>query len=184
VRRVLLGALVASACVLAAGCKSDEPPPQAVTTPIRGCEAAVFGTLSRDWRKHAVIAGPLAWLGTEGYAREPARRFRERGSRYLFQKALAIVKAGALVKMVVPEGERDRLALTYGGAGHADNLYELSEGESSWKLRACNDTATQFNGGFVVAGAQCAEVDVFVEGRSEPIRAFIGFGTGAEPCPG
>jgi hypothetical protein len=148
-----------------------------IQRPIRGCDTAVFGTLGSDWRRHAVVVGPLAWLGTEGYASEPARHFRDRGGgRYLFQKALIVLEPRALVTVVVPVGERGRLALAYGGSSPADNLFELSEGEPRWSFRACADAETQFNGGFVVAGAQCAVLDISVQGRAEPMQASIGFG--------
>jgi hypothetical protein len=183
-----------TACVVAFGCDSRESPDgqdngtvlltgegTPTDTPIRGCEAAVFGTLAPNWRKYAVVAGRLP-----GWA-PPATRLSPRGASAratvatCFRRRLRLSEAGALVKLEVPEGERHRLSLAYGGAGPPDNLYALSEGKSSWALRACDDTETQFNGGFIVAGAQCAEVDVFVEGRNQPIRAFIPFGRRCPP---
>lgn len=152
-------------------------------TPTRGCESAVFGTLASDWRQYATIAGPLAWLGISGYATDPPATFAIQDGRYLFKKALAVVERGALVKIVVPESERTRLSLSYGVSGRPDNLYKISEGKSTWALRACEDAETQFNGGFIVGGAQCAALDVFMEGKSQPIRVFIPFGTGKRPCP-
>ena len=38
---------------------------------------------------------------------------------------------------------------------------------------------TQFNGGFMVAGARCVEVEITIEGRSEPLVLPIPFGA---PC--
>jgi hypothetical protein len=153
-------------------------------TPKRGCDSAVFGTLASDWRQHATIAGPLAWLGISGYAADPPATFAVQDGRYLFKKALAVVERGALVKIVVPESERPRLSLFYSASGtRPDNLYAIAEGKASWALRACEDTETQFNGGFIVGGAQCAALDVFVKGKSQPIRVFIPFGTGKRPCP-
>jgi len=154
-----------------------------IDTPIRGCESAVFGTLASNWRQYATIAGPLAWLGISGYATDPPPTFAIQNGRYLFKKALAVVERGALVKIVVPESEWTRLSLSYGVSGRPDNLYKISEGKSTWALRACEDTETQFNGGFIVGGAQCAALDVFVEGKNQPIRVFIPFGTGKRPCP-
>jgi hypothetical protein len=152
-------------------------------TPIRECDSAVFGTLAPDWREHATIAGPLAWVGISGYRSDPPATFAVQDGRYIFKKALAVVERGALVKIVVPESERTRLSLFYSASGtKADNLYEISEGKSTWALRACKETETQFNGGFIVGGAQCAALDVFVEGRSQPIRVFIPFGTGTGLC--
>jgi hypothetical protein len=143
----------------------------------------VFGSLAPNWRDTAIVAGPLGWPGIAGYATEPAANFRERkDSRFLFQKALAVVEAGALVKMEVPESERDRLSLAYSGSGRPDNLYKLEEGKPTWALRACEDTRTEFNGGFIVAGAQCAHLNVYVEGRGAPIRVTIPFGTGEQAC--
>ena len=87
------------------------------------------------------------------------------------------------MKIVVPEPERDRLSLSYGLSGRSDNLYALRDGKPTWALRACKDAETQFNGGFIVAGPQCAGLDVYVEGRSTPIRVMIPFGTDRQACP-
>ena len=116
------------------------------------------------------------------FASQPADAFSGRNGRYFLQKALAVVEAGALVKMEVPESARDRLALSYGLSGRSDNLYALADGHPTWALRACDDTETQFNGGFIVAGAQCAPLDVFVEGQSAPIRVTLSFGMGKDGC--
>jgi hypothetical protein len=184
-----------SACAVASACDSTPESGQdngtvlltgegaPLDTPVRGCESAVVGTLASNWRDTATIAGPLAWPGIAGYANQPAADFEKRNGRYFLQKALAVVEPGVLVKMVVPESERDRLSLSYGPSGRSDNLYALADGEPTWALRACKDTETQFNGGFIVAGVQCAALDVFVEGRSRPIRLYLPFGTGERACP-
>jgi hypothetical protein len=148
--------------------------------PIRGCEASVYGTLPRGWRTTAVIAGPIAFHDLLNYT-DPAR-FAARDGRWPGQKSLAVVEAGALVTVVVPRDARGRLALHYGVTGTHDNLWAVSEGRSAWRFRACEDRATQFNGVFIVAGPQCATIEVLVEGASAPVRAAIPFGVPRSSC--
>jgi hypothetical protein len=152
-------------------------------TPIRECDSAVFGTLASNWREYATRAGPISWLGISGYATDPPATFAEReGSRYLFKKALAVVESGALVKVEIPETERDRLSLYYSASGtRPDNLYKIGEGKRTWAFRGCDDRPTQFNGGFIVGGAQCAALDVFMEGKWRAVRVVLPFGRRA--CP-
>jgi hypothetical protein len=183
------------AASLASGCDSEDSSPgqdngtvlltgegAPTDTPIRECDSAVFGTLGSNWRENATRAGPLSWLGVSGYATDPPATFAEREGHYLFKKALAVVEPGALVKVEVPENERDRLSLYYSASGtRPDNLYEIGEGKPTWAFRACEERPTQFNGGFIVGGAQCAALDVFMEGEWKPVHVFLPFGRRA--CP-
>jgi hypothetical protein len=151
-------------------------------TPIRECDSAVFGTLASNWRDYATRAGTLSWLGVSGYATDRPAAFADRDGRYLFKKALVVVEPGALVVVEVPDNERDRLSLYYSASGtRPDNLYEIGEGKPTWAFRGCDDTPTQFNGGFIVGGAQCAALDVFMSGKWKPVRVFLPFGRRA--CP-
>jgi hypothetical protein len=110
-------------------------------------------------------------------------------------KVLAVVQAGEEVTLVVPQAERRRMSLLYdfNSAGPRRPL-RLSDGVSSVKFSACPKgivagtrvngvSESQFNGGFFVRGAHCAPIEVWVDGRKEPLRRWLPFGTGSRPCP-
>jgi hypothetical protein len=162
---------------------------------VRTCESSVYGKLAAaGWRQHSVIAGPVTFYYGNGYAEQPASEFAPvpgSGGRYRGQKMLVLVRPGAVATVVVPETERSSVALLYDPADWNDpNDYRIGdEGESSVTFRACEegqgspsggplDAMTQFNGGFVVAGARCVPLDIFVPGRSQSIRVTLSFGAG------
>ena len=97
-------------------------------------------------------------------------------------KVIAVVRSGATVTLAVPEAERERISLLYDSGGPRINrLFRLSDGTSSVRFIDCaSDTEypgrqTQFNGGFFVRDAHCAAIEVWVEGRTDPIRRWLPF---------
>jgi hypothetical protein len=191
-----------SACVaaitlaLASGCSSGGDDESKVPTrpagaavfggPARGCADRVEGELRRGWRREGTVAaGPIAWPYVRAtYAEQPRSLFAARRGRYRGQKALAVVDAAAAVNVKV--GARSPASVLYDPALFNDsNLYRLGDGAKSFTFRACSDEETQFNGGFVVARAQCLLIDVSWRAPSglRSGRAFLPFGTGVEPCP-
>ena len=186
-----LSALVAVAAItLAAGgdestspdggdaAAAAEPEPEAV----RGCRTAVYGELNPGWRRRAVVAGPLALLF---YRERRPEHFRPDADI----KAIAVVRAGATVTLAVPEVERERVSLLYDFGGPRINRdLRLSDGTSSVRFIDCaSDTEypgrqTQFNGGFFVRDAHCAAIEVWVEGRTDPIRRWLPFGIEDRSC--
>jgi hypothetical protein len=194
--------VVAALAVLAAlaGCdeeptQSSAPPSQprltrpAVAETIRDCRTAVYGRLAPTGRDHLVAVGPLALLVVGGERRgavEPPGAV----------KALALVRTGETVTVVVPEGERRRLSLLYDFRAGPKRPLRLTDGTSSVRFSACTRSEewasgrpypdpkeTQFNGGFFVRGAHCAALEVWVDGRADPLSLTLGFGTGRRPCP-
>jgi hypothetical protein len=160
-----------------------EPEPETVSP----CRTAVYGELKPGWRKQAVVAGPLALVPWEpNFARRRPELFRGRGAEV---KVLALVDAGARVTLAVPEAERQRLSLLYGVPGPGARDWRLSDGTLSVRFSACSRSSeypgrqTQFNGGFVVRSAHCAAIDVWAEGRTNPIRRWLPFGVGDRQCP-
>jgi hypothetical protein len=156
-----------------------EPEPETVSSCRRG---TVYGDLKPGWRKRAVVAGPLALLLTPD--RSP-KHFSPDGP----VKVLALVDAGASVTLAVPEAERQRLSLLYGVAGPGARSWRLSDGTSSVRFTGCpSDTEypgrqSQFNGGFFVRDAHCAAIDVWIEGRADPIRRWLPLGVADRACP-
>ena len=101
------------------------------------------------------------------------------GGRYPAQKLLVVVDRGAIATVVVALKDRARVGLLYQPAV-ADPPYRITQGTSAVEFEACH-SSTQFNGGFIVAGPRCVQLDVHHNGKLT--RAWIPFGTGRQPCP-
>jgi hypothetical protein len=158
--------------------------PEAET--LRGCRTAVYGDIDPKALSEATVAGPLELL-----AGSAADRLEPDG----VAKVLAVLQAGEGVTLAVPESERRRLSLLYDLSGPGPHRpLRLSDGVSAVRFTACakgivagtrvkGAAESQFNGGFFVRGAHCAPIEVWVEGREEPLRRWLPFGTGGRPCP-
>src|SRR5207253_998086 len=86
------------------------------------------------------------------------------------QKVLLVVAGKTTVRLVIPTSERRRLRLLYDPSSWSPSgLYRLSAGDDASVFQACPDE-TQFNGGFIVAGPQCARVLVYVGRRGSNPR--------------
>jgi hypothetical protein len=168
-----------------------EPEPETV----RPCRTNVgVGELDDPGsRKRAWVAGPLA---LHFYPERRPEHFRPDAEI----KAIAVVRAGATVTLVVPEAERQRFSLLYDFGGPRINRdFRLSDGTSSVRFSPCprsgaeytgpggyvHETGreTSFNGGFFVRDAHCAAIEVWTEGRTTPIRRWLPFGVGEHRCP-
>jgi hypothetical protein len=132
------------------------------------------------------------------------RRARLGRDRYPGEKLLLLVAAGERVTLAAPTDQRRRVSLLYGSEGGAvfpprrgrpgfavsdgaaavtlaacrrrRSLREAREECGPRPFRACRWRNTQFNGGLIVAGARCVELEVWVDGRPEPLRAQLPFG--------
>jgi hypothetical protein len=193
-RVALLASGLVSAVVSLSACGSDSPQPaggRPLKAPeaetLRGCRTAVYGDVDPKARSEATVAGPLELL-----AGSDADRLEPDG----VAKVLAVLRAGETVTLAVPESERGRLSLLYDLSDPGPRRpLRLSDGVSAVRFRACakgivagtrvkGASESQFNGGFFVRGAHCAPIEVWVEGREEPLRRWLPFGTGGRPCPG
>jgi hypothetical protein len=178
------GALAAGA----AGAAADQA--ARATVPDRsvvvGCKRAVYGQLGRHWRdpKSTLVAGPLALASLLGYVRRaPASTYDSSHGLAPQIKALAVVDAGRAVRLSVPARERDRLSLdyTYVHSVAGTDKYRVSAGASNVTFKPCAASRypggrTQFAGGFIVKGAQCAEIDVQPLGSPTATRRHVPFG--------
>lgn len=154
------------------------PPGGLSTTPhgsvVVGCADTVSGTLARGWhsaRSGTVVAGPIAWL----YLRQSASRAAIRQSHFV--EALAVVDPDPGVTVSIPASERGRLSLDYTSVAPR-RRFALAQGARSVTFKPCPGPAghTQFDGGFIVSRAQCAEVDIQPIGATKQMRRFIPLG--------
>jgi hypothetical protein len=171
--------------------------PPRTTSVVRGCATAnpsvPPGTLPRGWRSPSagtIAAGPIAWLFL-GRAGPHLGRLAPRHGLAPAVKAMVEVAAGAVVRVVIPVNERVRLSLDYTSVPPRDarqNLFRVADGASQVTFRACSPVSgegpqTQFAGGFIVAGAHCALIDIYMRASNQPIRRQIPFGVPARSCP-
>jgi len=143
------------------------------------CQAGHSQGAGLDPANGTVVAGPLAWPVLRLYASHiPPTTFDNEWWAAPAIKSLIALKTGAVVRVSIPAAERTRLSLYYvandpRGDVHGYLGYRVSDGESDVTFRACRGpkwpSHTGFAGYFIVAGAQCAEVDVYT-------------GTGGSPC--
>jgi hypothetical protein len=107
-------------------------------------------------------------------------------------KSLIALKNGSVARVEIPVRERARLSLYYvandpRGDVHGYLGYRVGDGESAVTFRACSGPQwpahTGFAGYFIVAGAQCAEVDVYGGAATRPLRRHIPFGVPSRTCP-
>jgi hypothetical protein len=127
------------------------------------------------------------------------RRLRYRlrdGSLYAADEMVFVVRGDHAVTVEVPESERDRASLLFDNIRFrwkgADayvverfGLAEVSDGRPAVRVEPCRSGSTLFGRGFVIAGARCLPLDVWVDGETKPMRALISFAAGecgqAEP---
>ena len=136
--------------------------PRDVASVRDGC--GVEGSLAEDYLERSVVVGPLALLLLPQEAERPASEFAPVG----VSKVVAVVDAGQTVTVVVPARSRHDVALTY-----------ASSAEPAVTFSACDERTAQFPGGFVVAGAQCVRLDVWVGDAEDPVSVTVSFGAGS-----
>ena len=167
--------------------RSAAPTEASTTSPspgvpfVRACDSNVYGDLGKDWRDHSAVVGPIAFAGLPFAATAPRSDFTPDNQGYRRVKALAVVERGAEVTVSVPPTEQGHIALVYDPAVFDSG--QLADGETAVMFRACAEGEgpwpgpTQFNGGFIVDGPQCATLEVMV-GDGPPKRVEVAFGKG------
>jgi hypothetical protein len=184
---LVVGALATSAQAL---------PPRGTPSVSLGCAASVSGPLGPAPLRAAqgtLAAGSIAWPELRRYASSvPRVRFSWPGGLGLAVKALAVVKSGTVVRVVIPPGERQLVSLYYVGADPrrqtgVGELYRVADGERQVTFHACapgpGAGLTQFAGYFIATGARCARVEVYTRAASRPLIRQIPFGVSRRSCP-
>ena len=198
--RIAPVATLAAAVVGFAAAAQAVPPPgtQSVTV---GCATAVYGQMGPHWRSPAngtLIAGPIAWpvlrlLATDSGG-PPAASYAPYHGLATSVKALVAVNAGTVVRVQIPASERTRLSLDYtyiqtGRSTNRGTYFRIADGASQVTFKACSlaqsptGQPSQFAGAFVVAGAQCARIDIYASASNRTLVRQIPFGVPARSCP-
>lgn len=150
---------------------------------VRDCSSAIWTTdaLPADFPP-SVSLGPLVFAGlaepvpvgtAPGETLVPDAEGRYRALKY--PTSLDASVEGP-VWLVVPESQRTRIGLAYDPETMGrPTVPERADGVV--RFEGCPGLVTQWNGGFVVAGATCATLEVRVGSRSaEPTNVTVPFG--------
>ena len=194
--RPVLGVTALAALVAGFAASVQAFPPPATHSVVRGCADANPSIppgrgLPPGWRSTSagtIVAGPIAWLYL-GRAGPHLVDLTPRDGFAPAVKAMVEVTGGAIGRVVIPANERARLSLDYTSVPPRDarqDLFRVADGASQVTFKACSPgfgSPTQFAGGFIVAGAQCARVDIYTSANGLPIRRQIPFGVPAHSCP-
>jgi hypothetical protein len=163
-----------------AGTETAQPRPAAVRT----CSMVGSGGLAANYRRRALVLGPLALGGLRTYSpRTPLPPAR--GARRGAYEVIAILAAGADVTITIPRYERSTVALIYDpGKFRDDGLYRVADLDHTMRLVACrsrrfNHGVSQFDGGFVVTRPQCVRLRVATSSG----RSYRGRFPAGAPCP-
>jgi hypothetical protein len=155
---------------------SPTSPSERATRPIfeRACGSDVSGDLGRQWRSHATVVGPLAFVGLPEYADATPRTFSAYDGRYRARKVLIVVDRGASVTVTVPSAFRRTLGLLYDPAAFKEvGRYRVADGEAAVRFEPCELLRpTQFNGGLIAAGPDCYALRISVEGGPSRVLHF------------
>jgi hypothetical protein len=148
---------------------------------VRTCETSVYGAFRTGWERGAVVAGPIAFVGLGGKGRISAKGLAaaDLGPTYVL-KLLAVVAAHTRVTVSVDPSESEHVALSYDPSRF--DARRIEDAERAVTFAACGGGGTrfgdgrgiQFNGGLIVDGPLCADLDVRWPGGSRRVRLSLG----------
>jgi hypothetical protein len=184
-RPVSVGLVPVVVAAVLAGCSSGSHPSSnaqvtSAALPTRTCGTGVSGALQRGWRSSTIRAGSV-WIYFWGAVRNgghtgvlPASRFAAVSpGEFNGWKTMVIVPAGHSVIVRVASASLPRLRLAFQLPESAPS--RLAEGQVADRFVPCSSGRTYFNGGLIVAGAQCARLEV--SGRTAtPVRLVVALG--------
>lgn len=171
----------ASPVLLSSGSDSSaqgDPPRVAA----RGCDQRIEGSVPAPGKRDTRI-GPIAFSRLPGVYRYASRHPKTP------MKSIAIVRAGARVRLTVPRGQRTWLRVGYGASKSPKIILQACrhfrsrqarENECRWGAQtACANGPTLFSGGFSVDFRRaprrglCAELIIRVRGREKSLRKHL-----------
>jgi len=162
-----------------------------------GCADATEGQEGPRWlgtSNTTLFGGPVAWPELRSFASHfPRSSYQARRGLVQGVKALIAISLGHVVRVVIPSAERSRLSMDYtfiptrailDGYGY----FRVSDGASQVTFQSCSpgshhDPQTAFAGAFLVAGTQCALIDIYTSASSTPLRREVPFGVPERSCP-
>lgn len=172
-------AAVLAGCSSGMHAASSTQGPDAVL-PTRSCATGVSGGLPRGWKSSSLRVGSV-WIYLWGAVGNGGRTGLLSASRFaavspgefIGWKTMVIVPAGRPVTVRVTPASLPRLRLEF--QLPAQSPSPLSVGQAADRFVPCSSGRTYFNGGLIVAGAQCAELEVSGQ-TPAPVRLVAALG--------
>lgn len=164
-------AVALAALALGAGAESNVAP----------CDKAIIGHGPADWRREAVVAGPV------GVRRQPLSAMSRMRNGFVAKMPLLVEgRAPETVTVSVPPALRSRVFLYYGRIlgrdGQPTTSFSQARGYAETEFQPCdNKPRTIWPGGIRVKGEAPVHLDVFTEGRSQPFVLRLGKPQAYEP---
>lgn len=187
-RRNVLRSTGVGTAVSLAGCSSltaeftaSETPTSTPKEPpdpdyVRPCDERISGQFTPGHESH-IDVGPLTFALVLNYM-PTFDDFTPGGTSV---KARVVVQPEAVVTLVVPEREREDVALNYNWNDRYRNGDPLEDAQRSVRFAACgSDSPRQYNGGVVVTGPRCVVLEVWVQGENAPREVRPPVGTECE----
>jgi hypothetical protein len=147
---------------------------------IRTCSTRLFVPSMDDLLSDSIRAGPFSIYGVDTNPSSYGHIAAANNARYPLEKAVIIVEQNVVATVVVPSELRPSLSLFYDRSNQSSETRRLiSDGDVSTTFIGCSTGPTPFGGSFIVAGAQCAVVEVYVDYQRSPEQVLIPFGVDA-----
>jgi hypothetical protein len=152
----------------------SQPPLVSEPDVVVGCDDQIYTGSRFTPDTNDIVGGPLAFVGIRNYA--PTWEFASTPDGI---KVPISLERGTIVTLVVPETERNHVALAYGPIG----LHSVSVADAyrSVRFEACDGQRTEWSGGFIVTDPRCVTLDVWVDHENHPRTIALPFGV--ERCP-
>lgn len=131
-------------------------------------------------RQEDLVVGPMRFSALRKTGQMLGGRTGE-GNRFVPIKAGVVVEAGSTVTVALPRSERDRVRFGAPRRGpdygpRAVTFKACPHDQAAWNYNGPVGRWTGFVAGFLVRGPHCAPIEVWVEGREQPLRQLISFG--------
>lgn len=140
----------------------------------RACDTAVLGDLGTNWRRGAVVIGPVAFVSLRYAANHPPPTLD--GWPIAVYKTLIVIEPGRRATIAIEPSARRYASLLYDAHQFRnDNRYRLDDGSHEVSVVGCPGREAQFNGSFLVDAPRCVPVLVTERGQP-PRRAIVDFG--------
>ena len=133
---------------------------------------------TREWLRR-IAASPRSTARERRLARRTL--VRAHPDSYAVAEGIVRVAAGRTVTLAVAPEQRTRVSLAFSRRAHdrerpgLPGALRVVDGDAAVTFHACRSRATEFLGGYVVAGARCVRLVVSVAGRP-PVRLRLPFG--------
>ncbi len=140
---------------------------------------------TRKWLR-AIAANPRSTARERRLARRTLARAHP--DSHAVAEGIVRVAAGRTVTLAVAPEQRTSVSLAFSRRARdrehpgVAGALRVVDGDAAVTFRACRSRATEFHGGYVVAGARCVRLVVSATGR-RPVRLRLPFGVRACPLP-